>query len=183
MRENVIFDIDQLIKKWDEYMLKGLPKPVVILFKQGYEDKRLEFIHEMIGKDKKYYLGKDSEQGIIVRINSLEHLKEIKKKLMHREQKYKDMVWGVKRYQPKMTTDRKHKQYKIRLMDFYDTRLNKKIIEEVKEKLNINNIHFEYKDTGVFQYLVISGEDIDKVNFLKNVPIWYIEPVYIVELS
>lgn len=91
-------------------------------------------------------------------------------------------ITEIKEFEPAIIVDEEESIYKINFIDFHDEKLNNDVLEYVEKKLSDNDIKFERKGySSTHKVLEVSDITLDKLTFIKKLPVKNIEPMPSIE--
>lgn len=173
-------ELDDIKENWDDELIRDAPKVLQI----SYINKAKAKTHQekMINMFNNYkystQIGVSASDDIIVQIDSLEQMNKVIEKfsLFTENDIPISAITEIKRYNPTIFRNGAN-TYNITFWDFMDEDRNKNILRLVQEKLSENKIPFNLASYGKgTQVIEIPNATVDKLEFVKKLPIKSIEP-------
>ncbi|WP_408895296.1 S8 family peptidase [Paenibacillus taichungensis] len=129
-------------------------------------------------------LGMLNENKLILKLDQEESIKKTSVNLsqLTKNQNSISAITEIKLFEPNLTVDEQEDVYKVNFIDFHDDKLNKDVLNYVEEKLKSENISFERQEySRDHNVLEVTGVTLDKLSFIKELPVKNIEPMPSVE--
>lgn len=129
-------------------------------------------------------LGMISENKLILKLDQKESIRKATKNLKQLEKNQNSIsaITEIKHFKPDIIVDEKEEVYKINLIDFHNDKLNKDVLSYVEEQLKNEDISFERQEYSKnHNVLEVTGVTLDKLTFIKELPVKNVEPMPSVE--
>ncbi|WP_336783484.1 S8 family peptidase [Paenibacillus illinoisensis] len=129
-------------------------------------------------------LGMISENKLILKLDQEESIKRATKNLKQLEKNQNSIsaISEIKQFEPNIIVDEQEDVYKINLIDFHNDKLNNDVLSYVEDRLKKQDISFERQEYSKnHSVLEVTGVTLDKLTFIKELPVKNIEPMPSVE--
>lgn len=129
-------------------------------------------------------LGMVSENKLLLKLDHEESIKHATENLteLSKNQNSISAIKEIEKFEPNITIDEEEDVYKINFIDFQNETLNQDVLEYVEKQLADNNINFERQVySGNHKVLEVSDVTLDKLTFMKELPVKSVEPMPTVE--
>ncbi|MFD0051455.1 S8 family peptidase [Actinomycetes bacterium NPDC127524] len=139
----------------------------------------------MFNVDNSYsQLGMVNENKLLLKLDQKESIKKATENLTQLSQNQNSIsaITEIKDFEPNITIDEEEDVYKINFIDFHNDKLNHDVLEYVEKQLTDKNISFERQVySRDHKVLEVSAVTLDKLTFIKELPVKNVEPMPAVE--
>lgn len=176
-------EIDDVDSDWSINEKFGFPKVLEIEFSENAKAKthQRKIVDLFTVDSKQSQIGMASEYSLIIKSNTSKDLKEIKSRLSDgdRNDWQISAILNISEYEPSFKTKSGTSTYKVSLLDFLNEKENSFSLNYVTEQLEENLISYKVLEYGAKKVIELQEASLDKLNFIRALPVKAIEPMEI----